>query len=91
MAASLLWNIFYTKNQTLAKADVMARLAFEKDTTFRDTVTLEGHTITITTSIGISLYPDHGSDIDTILKTADSAMYQAKQEGRDRCRLYNKD
>ncbi|MFH2046757.1 MAG: diguanylate cyclase, partial [Pseudomonadota bacterium] len=56
----------------------------------RDSITLEGQTITITTSIGISIYPDHGADIDTILKTADSAMYQAKQEGRNRYRLYNK-
>ncbi|MBU3946739.1 MAG: diguanylate cyclase, partial [Proteobacteria bacterium] len=56
----------------------------------RDSITLDGHTITITTSIGISIYPDHGADIDTILKTADSAMYQAKQEGRNRYRLYNK-
>jgi diguanylate cyclase (GGDEF)-like protein len=46
--------------------------------------------MTITASIGISLYPDHGADIDTILKNADSAMYQAKQTGRNRFQLYNK-
>ena len=57
---------------------------------FRDAIPLDGHTLTITSSIGISLYPDHGADIDTILKTADSAMYQAKQEGRGRYQLYNK-
>ncbi len=57
---------------------------------FRDTIVLDGHTLTITASIGISLYPDHGEDIDTILKNADSAMYQAKQEGRGRYQLYNK-
>lgn len=42
MAASLLWNILYTKHQTLVKADVMARLAFEKDTAFRVWVTFHG-------------------------------------------------
>jgi len=57
---------------------------------FRDVITLDEHTLTITSSIGISLYPDHGADIDTILKTADSAMYQAKQKGRGRHQLYNK-
>jgi diguanylate cyclase (GGDEF)-like protein/PAS domain S-box-containing protein len=56
----------------------------------RDTVVLDGHSMTITASIGISLYPDHGADIDTILKNADSAMYQAKQTGRNRFQLYNK-
>ena len=52
-------------------------------------VVLDGHPLTITASIGISLYPDHGADIDTILKNADSAMYQAKQAGRNRCQLYH--
>jgi diguanylate cyclase (GGDEF)-like protein len=56
---------------------------------FQDTITLDKHSLTITTSIGISLYPDHGADIDTILKNADSAMYQAKQSGRNRHQLYN--
>jgi diguanylate cyclase (GGDEF)-like protein len=56
---------------------------------FRDAVTLDGHSLTITASIGISLYPDHGADIDTILKNADSAMYRAKQAGRNRYQLYN--
>jgi diguanylate cyclase (GGDEF)-like protein len=56
---------------------------------FRDTIVLDGHSLTITSSIGISLYPDHGADIDTILKNADSAMYQAKQAGRNQYQLYN--
>jgi diguanylate cyclase (GGDEF)-like protein/PAS domain S-box-containing protein len=56
---------------------------------FRDTVVLDGHSLSITASIGISLYPDHGADIDTILKNADSAMYQAKKAGRNRYQLYN--
>jgi diguanylate cyclase (GGDEF)-like protein/PAS domain S-box-containing protein len=56
---------------------------------FRDTVVLEGHALIITSSIGISIYPDHGQDIDTVLKNADSAMYRAKQAGRNQYRLYN--
>lgn len=35
-----------------------------------------------TTSVGISLYPDHGSTIDDIVKKADMAMYLAKEQGR---------
>ncbi|MFH0994359.1 MAG: sensor domain-containing diguanylate cyclase [Pseudomonadota bacterium] len=56
---------------------------------FRSEVVLEGHSIIITGSIGIALYPDHGADIDTILKNADRAMYQAKQAGRNQYQLYN--
>jgi diguanylate cyclase (GGDEF)-like protein len=56
---------------------------------FRDTVVLEGRALIITSSIGISIYPDHGQDIDTVLKNADSAMYRAKQAGRNQYRLYN--
>ncbi|WP_419656638.1 putative PAS modulated diguanylate cyclase [Desulfosarcina variabilis str. Montpellier] len=55
---------------------------------FRDTVVLEGRALIITSSIGISIYPDHGQDIDTVLKNADSAMYRAKQAGRNQYRLY---
>lgn len=44
---------------------------------------LEGHEIFITSSIGISLFPDHGSNIDDLVKNADIAMYYAKGIGRN--------
>ena len=56
---------------------------------FRNAFVIEGHPLIITSSIGISLYPDHGANIDIILKNADSAMYHAKQEGRNQYQLYN--
>ncbi len=58
---------------------------------FQEAVVLEGHSLIVTSSIGISLYPDHGADIDSILKNADSAMYQAKHEGRNQYQLYNQE
>ena len=39
-------------------------------------------------SIGISLYPEHGADINTLVRHADSAMYDAKQGGKGSYRLY---
>jgi EAL domain-containing protein (putative c-di-GMP-specific phosphodiesterase class I) len=44
---------------------------------------LSGQEVFITPSIGISLFPGHGSDSETLLKRADSALYQAKDRGRN--------
>lgn len=44
---------------------------------------LEEHTVSITTSIGISLYPIDGQDPEILVKNADTAMYRAKELGRN--------
>jgi len=44
---------------------------------------LDNHEVRITTSIGISDYPDDGEDIEILVKYADTAMYQAKRNGRN--------
>ncbi len=43
----------------------------------------------ITTSIGLSIYPEHGDNPDFLLKKADAAMYQAKAQGRNNCQIYD--
>jgi diguanylate cyclase (GGDEF)-like protein len=40
------------------------------------------HDLHVTTSIGVSVYPDDGEDAETLIKNADTAMYQAKENGR---------
>jgi len=52
---------------------------------------IEGHTLGITSSIGISLYPDHGSSIAKLLSNADLAMYAAKLHGKNAFRLFEED
>ncbi len=44
---------------------------------------VEGHELFVTTSLGISLFPDDGADAETLLKNADRAMYRAKEMGRN--------
>jgi diguanylate cyclase (GGDEF)-like protein len=43
--------------------------------------TVQGQPLQIGVSIGISIFPEHGSQIDTLIRAADSAMYQAKESG----------
>jgi diguanylate cyclase (GGDEF)-like protein len=44
--------------------------------------TIKGHDIYVTASIGISIYPDDGDNVEQLVKNADMAMYVAKDEGR---------
>ena len=48
---------------------------------------IEGNTVSITTSAGVSIYPDHGEDADTLMKSADLALYEAKAAGRNAYRI----
>jgi EAL domain-containing protein (putative c-di-GMP-specific phosphodiesterase class I) len=49
---------------------------------------IDHHELQITTSIGVSLYPDDGQDAETLIKNADTAMYQAKEGGRQGYRFF---
>ena len=48
---------------------------------------IECHTVSITTSAGVSLYPVHGEDTDTLMKCADLALYAAKHAGKNAYRI----
>ena len=49
---------------------------------------LEGHSVSVTTSIGISTFPTDGENSELLLKHADSAMYHAKETGRNNYQFY---
>jgi diguanylate cyclase (GGDEF)-like protein len=49
---------------------------------FHEPFVLGENVVSVTTSIGIALYPDHGLDAETLLRNADAAMYGVKGDGR---------
>lgn len=49
---------------------------------------IEHHDLSLTASIGIAIYPDDGTDLETLAKSADTAMYRAKHEGRHGYRFF---
>jgi diguanylate cyclase (GGDEF)-like protein/PAS domain S-box-containing protein len=49
---------------------------------------IDDHELHVTTSIGISVYPDDGGDAETLIKNADAAMYHAKELGRNNYQFF---
>jgi diguanylate cyclase (GGDEF)-like protein len=52
---------------------------------------IDQHELHVTTSIGLTLYPDDGLDAETLVKNADTAMYQAKENGRQSYQFFKAD
>ena len=50
---------------------------------------IQQNELALTTSVGISIYPQHGHTASELLKCADAAMYQAKESGRNNYSIYN--
>jgi diguanylate cyclase (GGDEF)-like protein/PAS domain S-box-containing protein len=54
-----------------------------------DKFNLDENEIKTSTSIGISIYPDHGGDVESLVRNADRAMYQAKKSGKGIYKIYS--
>lgn len=67
-------------------AAVVARRILE---TLRDPLTLAGHHVFVTPSIGIAVFPHDGEEVDTLFKNADTAMYHAKRSGKNAYQFYD--
>ncbi|MDD2742506.1 MAG: EAL domain-containing protein [Rhodocyclaceae bacterium] len=71
--------------QSAAAAEVARRLLEVCATPF----SVAGHDLTVTPSLGISLYPRDGKDLEALLRNADTAMYKAKELGRNAFQFYS--
>jgi diguanylate cyclase (GGDEF)-like protein len=69
-------------------ASEAARIAQKLLEAVRRPFELQGRELFVTTSIGISIYPEDGVDAESLIRSADVAMYRAKEQGRDRFQLY---
>ena len=68
---------------TIANSESSAQLAGKIVRAFRKPFFCDGHTLKITTSIGIANFPEDGEDAETVLKNADIALYRVKETGRN--------
>jgi diguanylate cyclase (GGDEF)-like protein/PAS domain S-box-containing protein len=51
-------------------------------------LTIEGHKLSLSTSIGVAVYPDDSADMETLTKQSDAAMYYSKGHGRNRYKFF---
>ncbi|HEX9501141.1 MAG TPA: EAL domain-containing protein, partial [Thermoanaerobaculia bacterium] len=65
-----------------------AKIAQKIIETLKIPFSINEHELFVTTSIGISLFPIDGTDPETLVRNADTAMYRAKDQGRDNYQLY---
>ena len=66
-------------------------VAYKTIEAFRKPFLISGKELFVTTSIGIVVYPSDSNDVNGLLKYADSAMYHAKQQGRNNFQFYSAD
>lgn len=67
-----------------ADRDILEDICLELRMVLSEPCKVRGHMLQVTPSIGVCIYPEHGLDIDTLMRKADLAMYKAKDLGRDR-------
>jgi len=67
----------------------ISKLAYDLTQTFVNSFVINDKQIYVTASVGVTIYPDDGTDSVTLLKNSDTAMYKAKQSGKNKFKFYN--
>ena len=75
----------------IKEAEDAARLAMKILHAFLQPVAADGRELHVTTSIGVSVYPEDGDEAGVLLKHADAAMYRAKSQGRNGFQCYTRE
>lgn len=74
--------------EQLRSADDAAQIVRSLAAALRRPVNLRGREVVVTSSMGISMFPADGNDVESLLMQADTAMYEAKASGRNSYRFY---
>jgi diguanylate cyclase (GGDEF)-like protein/PAS domain S-box-containing protein len=77
--------------EDIDKIQKVQKLAQKIEDIIAEPMHIEGHTLYISGSIGISIYPEDGKKPQDLVKYADAAMYRAKDEGRNNYQFYSKE
>lgn len=64
-------------------------LAYQLTQTFINSFTIKDKQVFVTASVGVTLYPEDGTDSAALFKNADTAMYRAKESGKNKFKFYN--
>eukprot|EP01036_Dinobryon_divergens_P061500 gene61500-biopygen5736 len=70
--------------------DRFEQVASETLAALGSAINVKGRALVVSPSIGLSVYPDNGDSLDTLMKYADLAMYRAKEDGRNCFRYFSK-
>ena len=76
-------------SQICAMSRMPERSRAELSSRWRNPFSIEGREIFVTVSVGIAIFPVDGDSVDALLKNADSAMYHAKEQGRNNFQFYS--
>ncbi|MFO1467076.1 MAG: EAL domain-containing protein [Steroidobacteraceae bacterium] len=74
--------------RVVSNADVSGSAARIVDS-LKNPIVIGGHALQTTGSVGVSLFPRDGTDVGELLKHSDTAMYQAKERGRNNVQMFN--
>jgi diguanylate cyclase (GGDEF)-like protein len=84
-------NGFVSLLTDLVDVETAARIARNTLAALADPVPVSGQQLYMTGSIGLALFPNDGGDVDTLLKHAEMAMYQAKERGRNTYEFFSEE
>jgi two-component system, cell cycle response regulator len=71
----------------LSHANAVAKLAAKVIQAVSQPYTIQGRKVNMTASVGVSTYPTHGEEVETLMKNADQALYEAKSAGKNDYRI----
>src|ERR1035437_7551989 len=82
-----LWMTLVIALWELSHADDVAKLASKVIQAVSQPFSIQGRGVSMTASVGVGIYPTHGEEVETLMKSADLALYEAKRTGKNDYRI----